>query len=121
MDKAYDSEKIHELTREKLGSIAIVPLRQRKRKSIKGRYRKKMVHEFDDKIYPLRNLSETMFSVLKRRYGENLRARKYRNQVKEVKFKVILHNLDKYVKTVFFVWMRISTEPILFYFINCSY
>jgi hypothetical protein len=111
MDKAYDSEKIHELTREKLGSIAIVPLRQRERKRIKGRYRKKMLREFDSKIYSMRNLSETMFSVLKRKYGENLRARKYRNQVKEVKFKVILHNLDRFVKTVFLVWMRISTKP----------
>jgi len=113
MDKAYDSEKIHELTREKLGSIAIVPLRQRERKRIKGRYRKKMLREFDSKIYSMRNLSETMFSVLKRKYGENLRARKYRKQVKEVKFKVILHNLDRFVKTVFLVWMRISTKPKL--------
>jgi len=64
MDKAYDSENIHELTREKLGSIAIVPLRQRERKRIKGRYRRKMLHEFDDEIYSLRNLAETMFSVL---------------------------------------------------------
>ncbi|KXS46040.1 MAG: transposase, IS4 [Methanohalophilus sp. T328-1] len=111
MDKAYDSESIHELTREKLGSIAIVPLRQRERKSIKGHYRKKMLREFDDKIYSLRNLSETMFSVLKRKYGENLRARKYRNQVKEVKLKVVLHNLDRSVKIVCFVWLRISTKP----------
>lgn len=52
-----------------------------------------------------------MFSVLKRKYNENLRARKYRNQIKEVKFKVLIHNLDRYVKDVFFVWIRISTEP----------
>lgn len=61
------------LTREKFGSIAIVPLRQHKRKLIKGRYQKKMLHEFDSKIYSMQNLSETMFSVLKIKYGENLR------------------------------------------------
>ncbi|ABE51276.1 DDE superfamily, IS4 transposase [Methanococcoides burtonii DSM 6242] len=99
-DKAYDSENIHELTREKLGSIAIVPLRQLERKRIKGRYRKKMIHEFDNKIYSMRNLSETMFSVLKRKYGKTY-VRKYRNQVKEVKFKVILHNLDNHQDYVF--------------------
>ncbi len=77
-----------------------------------------MLHEFDEEIYSLRNLSETMFSVLKRKYGENLRARKYRNQVKEVKFKVILHNLDRYVKTVFFVWIRISTKPKYSFILN---
>ncbi|ABE51655.1 Hypothetical protein Mbur_0689 [Methanococcoides burtonii DSM 6242] len=76
-------------------------MRQRERKRIKGRYRKKMLQEFDSKIYSMRNLSETMFSVLKRKYGENLRARKYRNQVKEVKFKVILHNLDKFIRLCF--------------------
>ncbi|KGK98091.1 transposase [Methanococcoides methylutens] len=111
MDKAYDSEGNHKLTREKLRSIAIVPLRQRERKRIKGHYRKKMLREFDDEIYSLRNLSETMFSLLKRKYGENLRARKYRNQVKEVKFKVLIHNLDRYVKIVCLVWLRISTKP----------
>jgi hypothetical protein len=33
-----------------------------------------------------------MVSVLKRKYGEELRATKYRNQVKEVKFKLLIHN-----------------------------
>ena len=33
-----------------------------------------------------------MFSVLKRKYGEELRATKYRNQVKEVMFKLLIHN-----------------------------
>jgi len=49
--------------------------------------------------------------MAKRKYGESLCARKYRNQVKEVKFKILIHNLDTYVKFVFLVWMRISTEP----------
>jgi len=35
-----------------------------------------MVNEFDEEIYHYRNLVETMFSVLKRKYGEELRARK---------------------------------------------
>ncbi len=35
MDKAYDSEAIHSLTREQLHAVAIIPLRQRKRKRIK--------------------------------------------------------------------------------------
>ncbi len=111
MDKGYDSEDIHSLTREQLEAVAMIPLRQRKRKRIKGKYRRKMVWEFDEELYHNRNLVETMFSVLKRKYGEAVRAKKYWNQVKEVKFKILIHNLDRYVKVIFIVQMRISTEP----------
>jgi len=65
MDKDYDSEDIHSLARKELEGIAMIPLRQRKRKRIKGKYRRKMVWEFDEKLYHNRNLVETMFSVLK--------------------------------------------------------
>jgi transposase len=111
MDKAYDSEAIHSLTREQLHAVAMIPLRQRKRKRIKGKFRRKMVQEFDRKLYHKRNLVETMFSVLKRKYGEQTKAKKYWNQVTEVKIKVIVHNIDKYVKMLLFVQIRISTEP----------
>ncbi|WP_406661848.1 IS5 family transposase [Methanolobus sp. ZRKC3] len=111
MDKAYDSEDIHSLTRDEFNSIAMIPLRQRKRKKIKGKFRRKMVWEFDKALYHNRNLVETMFSVLKRKYSEVIRAKKYWNQVKEVKFKILVHNLDRYVKVIFIIQMRISTEP----------
>jgi hypothetical protein len=112
MDKGYDSEDIHSLTREQLESIAMIPLRQRKRKRIKGVYRRKMAWEFDKDLYHNRNLVETMFSVLKRKYGEEIRAKKYWNQLKEVKFKLLVHNLDRYVRVILIVKIRISTEPI---------
>ncbi len=111
MDKGYDSEDIHSLARDKLGSIAMIPLRQRKRKKIKGKYRRKMIWEFDEELYHNRNLVETMFSVLKRKYGEEIRAKKYWNQLKEIKFKVLVHNLDRYARVIFILQMRISTEP----------
>ncbi|MDI3540029.1 MAG: hypothetical protein PWQ52_1152, partial [Methanolobus sp.] len=41
------------------------------------------------------------------------RAKVYWNQLKEVKFKLLVHNLDRYVKIIFVVKIRISTEPIL--------
>ncbi|TGC09107.1 hypothetical protein CUN85_06960 [Methanolobus halotolerans] len=67
-----------------------------KRKKIKGFYRRKMVKEFDEELYHNRSLVETMFSVLKRKYGDNLKARKFRNQVKEIKIKQIVNNLGRY-------------------------
>jgi hypothetical protein len=42
----------------------------------------------------------TVFSVLKRKFGESLKARKYRLQVKEIKIKVILYNLSRMILTL---------------------
>jgi predicted enzyme involved in methoxymalonyl-ACP biosynthesis len=70
-----------------------------------------MESEFDEELYHNRNLVETMFSVLKRKYGEELRAKHYRNQPKEVKLKLLVHNLDRHVKVALILQMRISTEP----------
>jgi hypothetical protein len=53
-----------------------------------------------------------MFSVLKRKYREELGARKYRNQVKEVKFKFLIHNIDRAISVSVIIQMRISTEPL---------
>jgi predicted enzyme involved in methoxymalonyl-ACP biosynthesis len=99
-----------------LHAISIIPLRQRRRKEIKGYYRRKMILEFDEELYHNRNMVETMFSVLKRKYGEEIKARKYWNQVTEVKIKLIVHNIDKYVKILLFVRLRISTEPEFAYY-----
>ena len=114
MDKGYDSEEIHSLVREELEAIAMIPLRERKRKKIKGKYRRKMIQEFEKVLYHIRNLAETMFSVIKRKYGEEIKARGYWNQVKEIKIKLLIHNLDRYVKVRYIVQMSISTEPPIY-------
>ena len=111
MDKGYDSEGIHSLTREQLNAVAMIPLRHRKRKRIKGHYRRKMIFEFDEELYHKINLVETAFSVIKRKYGEEIKSRKYCNQLKEIKIKLIVHNLGMYAKVVCSIQLRISTEP----------
>ena len=113
MDKAYDSEDIHKLIRDELDSIAIIPVKDRKRKKIKGRYRRLMIEEFDVVLHRKRSMSETSNSVLKRRYGEEIKARIYRNQVKEIILKVVVYNLDRAVKVKIIVYLRFSTEPNL--------
>ncbi|MDG6244876.1 MAG: IS5/IS1182 family transposase, partial [Methanolobus sp.] len=40
-----------------------------------------------------------------------VRAKRYWNQLKEIKLKILVHNLDRYVKVILVVKMRISTEP----------
>jgi hypothetical protein len=116
MDKGYDSEEIHVLIREEIKADSIIPLRVRKRMKINGKYRKQLQIEFDKITYNRRNIVETIISVviisvLKRKFGETLRARKLRNQVKEVKVKLIVYSIDKKVIKIIYIKLRISTEP----------
>jgi transposase len=111
MDKGYDSEKIHALIREEIKADSIIPLRVRKRKKIKGKYRRELNNNFDKPKYNKRNIAETTFSVVKRKFGETLRSRNYYNQVKEIKIKLIVYNIDKKVIRLICFKLRISTEP----------
>ncbi|WP_406662564.1 transposase [Methanolobus sp. ZRKC3] len=79
----------------------IIPLRDRNRKRISGKYRRRLSKRFDRRIYHKRNIVETVFSVLKRVYGEEIKARKFRNHVKEIKIKLILYNINKSTKIIF--------------------
>jgi hypothetical protein len=57
-------------------------------------------------IYPAiirRNLVETAFSVLKRRFGEALTARKYRYQIKEIKVEILIYNLVRWIRNSFII------------------
>ena len=55
---------------------------------------------FDDERYHQRNNVETIFSVIKRKFGEALKARKYRFQIKEIKIIVILYNHSRMISTL---------------------
>lgn len=89
----YDSEEIHELVHETLQSISLIPVRNRKR--ISGYYRRLLIQSFNDTLYHQRNKVETVFSVLKRKFGESLKTRSFRLQVKEINIKIILYNLSR--------------------------
>ena len=67
MDKGYDSEKIHSIIREEIKADSIIPVRERKRKKIRGKYRKQLNLVFDRIKYNQRNIVETIFSVVKRK------------------------------------------------------
>ncbi|MDG6251605.1 hypothetical protein [Methanocalculus sp.] len=69
---------------EERQSGSMIPIRDRKRKRISGYYRRQNLAEFNEEIYRQSNLVETVFSVLKRRFGESLKARRYPYQVKKI-------------------------------------
>jgi hypothetical protein len=47
MKKGYDSEKIHSIIREEIKADSIIPVRERKRKKIRGKDRKQLNLIFD--------------------------------------------------------------------------
>jgi hypothetical protein len=101
MDNGYDSKEIHELIRDSLNSCSLIPVRNKKRKRISGYYRKRIAQNFDEDKYHQRNKVEMIFSVLRRKYGEVLKARIYRLQIKEIKIKVILYNLSRMMNSFY--------------------
>ena len=111
IDKGYDSESIHKQIREEIKSYSIIPVRDRMRKQVKGRYRRELNRDFDKSLYSKRNLVETVFSVLKRKLSETVRARKYWFQVKEIKIRLIVYNIQLAANTSFIFVLRISTRP----------
>ena len=94
MDEGYDSEIIHKYIREDIGAESIIPVLKWNGKIYTGKYRMEMFRDFDKEKYGQRNMVETVFSMIKRRYGDTVRSRKYYNQTKEIKIRMILHNMN---------------------------
>ena len=104
MDRGYDSERMHRFIRESLKADSIIPARSHQySKNVWGKYRKEMTDHFDAERYRKRFLVETKFSVLKRRFGSDLKSRQYQIQRKEIACKIILANLDR---LIIFVWIK---------------
>ena len=115
MDRGYDSETLHQKIREDIGAYSLIPVRKWKGKIYSGHYQQEMFDGFEGEKYHQRNKVETAFSVLKRRFGVSLKARKFYLQVKEIEIKIILHNITKAVQNQIIV--VVIKE---FYWAHCS-
>jgi hypothetical protein len=51
-----------------------------------------------EKRYGQRNKVQTVFSFMKRRFGDEIKSRLYRSQVKELKLKCIVYSVDRFLK-----------------------
>jgi hypothetical protein len=118
MDKGYDSEAIHRLIREDLHADSIIPIRSWNNDSIGGTYRQEMAVQFDEARYRKRQLVETKFSILKRKFSGDLKARIFAIQKKEITGKMIVCNLHRFLQflviEVFYTAQKIR-DPIGFY------
>jgi hypothetical protein len=99
-DAGYESEGFHRLCRDRNGIRSIIPTTQRGRPrkdgqplAVRGRYRRLMKQRFPKKTYGQRWQIETVFSMLERNLGSALRARSYHSQNREIRLRVLAHNL----------------------------
>ena len=56
-----------------------------------------MARQFNEIIYPRRQLVENKFSVLKRKFNSDFKARRFRIQIKEIANKMIICNIHRFL------------------------
>jgi hypothetical protein len=94
-DAGFDSEANHRFAREQCGSRTAIPARAScpTTRLPKGKYRRQMRLRFPRKRYGQRWQVETVFSMIKRNYGDTLYARTYWSQCREMMLMVLTHNI----------------------------
>jgi len=99
-DAGYESEAFHCICRDDLEIRSIFPTTRRGRprsdgqpSPINGKYRKQLARRFPKKTYGQRWQVETVFSMLKRNLGSALRARHYHSQTREIRLRILTHNI----------------------------
>ena len=97
MDKGYDSEDLHRYIREDLHAQSFIPIRSWNNENIGGTYRQEMASQFDYEKYGQRQHAENRFSVLKRKFSGDLKARRFLVQKKEIASKMIVCNLHTFL------------------------
>jgi hypothetical protein len=114
LDKGYDDEKVHEFIREIMGALSIIPARNENvpihRTS--GFYRKKMKRGYSKKKYSQRNKNETVNSVVKRKWGDATLAMLWRNQNKEVIFRLIFYAARRFTSILFLLQAIKIIQPL---------
>jgi hypothetical protein len=123
-DAGYESEGFHCLCRDELGIQSIIPTTERGRpradgkpRPVNGKYRKLMKQRFPKKTYGQRWQIETVFSMLKRNMGAALRARNYHSQTREIRLRILTHNLAILWRK-YYVLYRAGQPPIKIQFLS---
>ena len=94
-DAGYDSESNHTFARRECGVRSIIPAKHGRptTKPATGHYRRLMQTRFDIAAYRDRVQVETVISMFKRRLEGFVRARTYWSQCRELRLKVLTHNV----------------------------
>jgi len=113
-DADYDSEAHHRWLREDCGIESIIPATKgRHGQPTQQPYRRRMQRYFPRRKYGQRWMVETVYSVVKRKFGEALTTRRYWQQVKQAFLRGITYNLYRAVQLGVLLW-RWRCHRILF-------
>lgn len=95
-DKGYDSRENRKFVFKNLKAVPQIAFR--KTSGREGIYQSKAWKLFDKKRYNQRSKAETVFSIIKRRYGSVLKSKTDAAQKSELLCKLIAHNVDRLTK-----------------------
>jgi len=106
-DRGYDSKKNRAFVLRKMNAHPDIPYR-----SISPTYRVrgKCKLEFHKQIYHQRSKVETVFSVIKRKYGSLILSKSFASQKKELIFRLLAYNVDRKLILSLCI-VRVSPEP----------
>jgi hypothetical protein len=96
LDMGYDAEWVHQSIRNHK-ILSMIPVRKKSDAigRTKGRYRKQMRRSFDESLYLQRNKCETIFSVIKRKFGSEIRSYRDIMKEKELLYRVLAYNCHR--------------------------
>lgn len=105
-DKWFDSEENHRFAHDEVGANSVIPLRWDVSASkTKGIYRKRLHRHFPQEKYNRRPLVETVNSVEKRKFGDELRSKLLKTQRREMKVIDVVYNIHRYINYVVSVFI----------------
>lgn len=101
-DKGYDSHNNHKFVMLDIKAKSLIKLKNvsTKRRNWRKNYRKLADKQFDEKLYHQRSKIETIFSMIKRRYGSQIKGKSRETQIQESYYKLLTHNLDRLCKII---------------------
>lgn len=114
LDRGYDDEKVHEFIREFMEALSIIPARNEDVPihRTRGRYRKQMKRGYSRRYYFMRNKNETVNSVVKRKFGDSTLAMTWRNQNKEIFFRLIFYAARRFISIFLLFFFRKIIFPL---------
>lgn len=96
-DAGYDSESNHRFCRQTLAVRSIIPARGHRPGAACTPYRQRMQRRFPRRLYGQRWIAETVISVVKRKFGDAVRAHTESRQYLELWLMGVTYNLHRLV------------------------
>lgn len=112
-DAGYDSERNHVYARDYQKIRTVIPPKAGRRTENlpRTKYRRQMKQRFNQKLYGQRAQVETVFSMIKRRWGSAVRARQLMSQEREMWLMVLTHNLAVF-RRILKAFLQSQSKPI---------